>query len=94
MVVADPPYSQSDAERYGVALVDRAKVMRTLQRLPQRAHVVWLDQVSPMYSKAVFLKEAVIGVIGSVNHRYRLASVFRRRDANRESISGPPLTID
>jgi hypothetical protein len=30
LVLADPPYSTSDAERYGVPMVNRNKVMREL----------------------------------------------------------------
>jgi hypothetical protein len=78
LVVADPPYSTEDAEHYGTAMVDRTKVMRALQRVPIGAHVVWLDQVSPMYTKATFIKEAVIGLIGSTNHRFRVVTIFRR----------------
>jgi len=32
----------------------------TLQRLPAGAHVVWLDQVLPMYRKDMFSQEALI----------------------------------
>jgi hypothetical protein len=79
LVLADPPYSVEDAERYRTTMVRRNVVMRALQRLGPGAHVVWLDQVLPMYRKDAFDLEAVIGMVKSTNHRFRVVSVFRRR---------------
>jgi hypothetical protein len=81
LVLADPPYSVEDAERYQTTMIKRNIVMRALQRLPLDAHVVWLDQVLPMYRKDAFEQEAVIGMVKSTNHRFRVITVFRRRDA-------------
>jgi hypothetical protein len=78
-VLGDPPYSESDAQRYGQCLVNRNKVVATLTAgLPVGAVIVWLDQVRPMYSKAALRNEAVIGIVGSTNHRFRVLSVFRK----------------
>jgi hypothetical protein len=78
-VLADPPYSESDAERYGRCMVNRNKVVETLSAgLPIDARIVWLDQVRPMYSSKVLKCEAVIGIVGSTNHRFRVLSVFRK----------------
>lgn len=85
LVLADPPYSIEDCDRYQTTMVKRNVVMRALQRLPLNAHVVWLDQVLPMYRKDAFEQEAVIGMVKSTNHRFRVMTVFRRRDA---AISG------
>lgn len=81
LVLADPPYSVEDADRYQTSMVKRNLVMRALQRLPIGAHVVWLDQVLPMYRKDAFEQEAVIGMVKSTNHRFRVMTIFRRRDA-------------
>jgi len=81
LVLADPPYSVEDAERYQTTMIKRNVVMRALQRLPIGAHVVWLDQVLPMYRKDAFHQEAVIGMVKSTNHRFRVITVFERRDA-------------
>ena len=81
LVLADPPYSVEDAERYQTTMVKRNLVMRALQRLPIGAHVVWLDQVLPMYRKDAFDQEGVIGMVKSTNHRFRVITIFRRRDA-------------
>jgi hypothetical protein len=64
LVLADPPYSQSDAEHYGQAMVNRNKVMRTLSEgLKPGAYIVWLDQVYPMFTKVRLKPEAVIGIV-------------------------------
>jgi hypothetical protein len=68
-----------DAERYQTTMVKRNVVMRALQRLAPGAHIVWLDQVLPMYRKDAFDLEAVIGMVKSTNHRFRVVTVFRRR---------------
>ncbi|MGC8469999.1 MAG: hypothetical protein ACP5NI_08865 [Acetobacteraceae bacterium] len=81
LVLADPPYSVEDADHYQTTMIKRNVVMRALHRLPQDAHVVWLDQVLPMYRKDVFEQEGVIGMVKSTNHRFRVISIFRRRDA-------------
>lgn len=55
LVLADPPYSVEDAEHYQTTMIKRNKVMNALGlRLAKGAHVVWLDQVLPMYRKDQF----------------------------------------
>lgn len=78
LVLADPPYSVEDAEHYQTTMIKRNVVMRSLRRLPEGAHVVWLDQVLPMYRKDAFALEAVIGMVKSTNHRFRVVTIFRR----------------
>lgn len=78
LILADPPYSVEDAERYQTTMVRRNVVMRALQRASEGAHIVWLDQVLPMYRKDAFAIDAVIGMVKSTNHRFRMVTVFRR----------------
>jgi hypothetical protein len=79
LVMADPPYSVEDCERYQTSMVKRNKVMATLgMRLPVGTHVVWLDQVLPMYRKDQFAIEGVIGMVKSTNHRFRVVTIFRK----------------
>lgn len=78
-VLADPPYSTEDCVHYGTPMVNRNKVMKTLGgRLPIGAHVVWLDQVLPMYRKDQFKIIGVIGMVKSTNHRFRVVTIFER----------------
>lgn len=80
LVLADPPYSIEDSEHYGCSLVKRNKVMKALQKLSPQTHVVWLDQVLPMWRKDYFDLEAVIGCVKSTNHRFRVITIFKRRN--------------
>src|SRR6185312_13170757 len=89
LVLADPPYSIEDAERYQTSMVKRNVVMRALERLPIGAHVVWLDQVKPMYRKAAFAVAGQIGMSKSTNHRFRHVLIFERvHDALKRIGSG------
>jgi hypothetical protein len=79
LVLADPPYSVEDADRYQTTMVKRNVVMRSLAAgMREGARVVWLDQVLPMYRKDEWAIEAVIGMVKSTNHRFRVTTVFRR----------------
>lgn len=79
LVLADPPYSVEDAERYQTTMVQRNVVLRSLAAgMRDGARLVWLDQVLPMYRKDEWAIEAVIGMVKSTNHRFRVATIFRR----------------
>lgn len=78
-VWADVPYSEEDCEHYGTPMLSRTKTMRTLGgRLTKGTHVVWLDQVLPMYRKTEFKMIAVIGMVKSTNHRFRVITIFEK----------------
>ena len=89
LVLADPPYSIEDAERYQTTMVKRNTVLSALRGLSPGAHVVWLDQVLPMYRKDAFDVEAVIGMVKSTNHRFRVVTVFCRLGRTTETASTP-----
>ena len=79
IVLADPPYSVEDCDHYGSPMVNRNKVMKDLGvKLSTGTHVVWLDQVLPMYRKDQFSIEAVIGMVKSTNHRFRVITIYRK----------------
>jgi hypothetical protein len=79
LVLADPPYSVEDCDHYQTSMIKRNVVMKALgKRLKPGAHVVWLDQVLPMFRKDQFAIEAVIGMCKSTNHRFRMITIFRR----------------
>ena len=79
LVLADPPYSIEDAERYQTTMVKRNVVMRALASgIAAGSRVVWLDQVLPMYRKDQWAIEAVIGIVKSTNHRFRVTTIFKR----------------
>jgi hypothetical protein len=78
IVLADPPYSVEDSEHYMPTMVKRNKVMKALARCKSRTHVVWLDQVLPMYRKDEWRIVGVIGMVKSTNHRFRVITIFER----------------
>lgn len=79
LVLADPPYSIEDAERYQTSMVKRNVILRELAKgLLPGTHVVWLDQVLPMYRKDEWRIDGVIGMVKSTNHRFRVVTIFVR----------------
>lgn len=80
LILADPPYSVEDAEHYKPTMVKRNKVMAALgSRAMVGTHVVWLDQVLPMYRKDQWSVTGYIGMVKSTNHRFRVVTIFERK---------------
>ena len=80
LILADPPYSVEDAEHYKPTMVKRNKVMAALgAKAVAGTHVVWLDQVLPMYRKDQWSVVGMIGMVKSTNHRFRIVTIFERR---------------
>ena len=78
IVLADPPYSVEDAERYRTTMVKRNRIMRRLAECCRPGtHVVWLDQVLPMYRRTEWSVVGVIGMVRSTNHRFRVITNLR-----------------
>lgn len=95
LILADPPYSVEDCEHYGTPMVSRSKVVKECFRvLAPGGHLVWLDQVFPMFRKVetplvgtIYLREELpegmvqageIGMVKSTNHRVRAVFMFRK----------------
>jgi len=78
LILADPPYSIEDCDHYQTTMIKRNVVMKALTRVLPGTHVVWLDQVLPMYTKKHWKIVAVIGMIKSTNHRFRVVTIFER----------------
>jgi hypothetical protein len=77
LIMADPPYSEEDADRYGTCMIKRNRVLDVLgTRLKPGTHVVWLDTMMPVHRKAELLQQGVIGIQRSTNHRFRCAVIF------------------
>lgn len=80
LILADPPYSIEDAENYQPTMVKRNKVMRALgNKAKTGTHVVWLDQVLPMFKKDQWAITGVIGMVKSTNHRFRVITIFKKQ---------------
>ncbi len=79
LIIADPPYTATDAEKYGTPMVDRRRATAALSEvvLPG-SHMIWLDTVWPMHSKRQWVTVGRITVQRSTNHRIRMATIFER----------------
>ena len=77
LILADPPYSVEDCDHYKTSMIKRNKVMKALgKKAVKGTHIVWLDQVLPMYRKDEWSIEGVIGMVKSTNHRFRVITIF------------------
>ena len=80
LIVADPPYTEEDANHYGTIMINRKKVIAECHRvLRSGGFLVWLDQVRPMYRKTDWNLVGAIGFIRSTNHRMRLITILEKR---------------
>jgi hypothetical protein len=79
LILADPPYTGEDAGAYGTSLVPRQTVLKIItQHVLPGTHLVWLDQMKPVYSNREWELEAIIGLDLSTNRRIRGVWIFRR----------------
>lgn len=79
LILADPPYSQEDANRYGTPTVNRNKVLKEcVPILISGGFICWLDMILPMYRKREVSLVGTIGIIRSTNHRFRVVSIFQK----------------
>lgn len=79
LIVADPPYSVEDCDHYQTTMIKRNVVMAALGNKARKGtHVVWLDQVLPMYKKSQWKIVAIIGMVKSTNHRFRVVTIFEK----------------
>lgn len=79
LIVADPPYSNEDANRYGTCMISRNTVVKECYNiLEEGGHLCWLDQVLPMYRKSELAWVGAIGVVRSTNHRVREVFIWEK----------------
>jgi hypothetical protein len=79
LIIADPPYTKADAERYGTPMIHRKRVLEQCSKVMQPGgHVVWLDTVWPMIAKKHLVLVGAIGILRSQNHRVRFAFIMQK----------------
>lgn len=82
LVIADPPYSSADAERYGHRMISRRHVMAEIRKVIRPGgFLCWLDTVRPMYRRQDWQQVGAIAVLVSTNTRTRLLSIFQTAEA-------------
>lgn len=81
LVLADPPYNEAEAAKYGTKMIGRATVLAAVHRiLDPGGFLVWLDHVFPQYAKTDWHLRGLIGLVGSTNHKIRQVTIFEKRD--------------
>jgi hypothetical protein len=79
LIVADPPYTRTDARRYGTPMVNRGRATAALADVAAPGgYLAWLDTCWPMHRKATWRTVGRILVQRSTNHRARVLSLFER----------------
>lgn len=77
--IADPPYSDDDAEHYGTVMVDRLRVTNALAAVaPPGGILAWLDCCWPMHTKREWVTVGRIYLQRATNHRVRALHLFER----------------
>lgn len=81
LLLADPPYTDEDAQQYGTPMAEGWRGMATSALAAvasPAAHLVWLDTMWPMHAKSEWVTVGRITVIRSTMHRVRETTVFER----------------
>lgn len=79
LILADPPYTEEDASKYGYSMVGRHKVFKECEKvLKKGGFLIWLDQICPMWKKDILEMCITIGIIRSSNHRFRVVTGFKK----------------
>jgi hypothetical protein len=80
LILADPPYSEEDANHYGMPMINRNMVLKECIKVTKtKGFIVWLDQVFPMFNKDLVDLVGMIGIVRSTNHHFRIATIFQKR---------------
>lgn len=81
VILADPPYRDSDAEKYGCVLPNKKRVVESCYDvLKVGGHLVWLDEMMPMYRKDMWDVLGFVSIVRSTNHRFRMAVIFQKHN--------------
>jgi 16S rRNA G966 N2-methylase RsmD len=79
VIFADPPYRSGDAEKYGVKLPNKKKVVESCHEILIKGGIlIWLDESLPMYRKEMWDVVGFITVVRSTNHRFRVATLYQK----------------
>jgi hypothetical protein len=80
LIIADPPYEDSDFEKYNCKPFDRNQVIRNLAKIMKpEAFLAWLDTRKPRYRKDTWDYIGLITVDVSTMHRLRGWFLFQKR---------------
>lgn len=84
LILADPPYSEEDALKYGHPLCNKRKVMAECHKLlVPGGTLAWMDQSRPMHGPE-WSWYGAISIYRSTNHRIRGVMLFERMEVSDE----------
>jgi hypothetical protein len=79
LVIADPPYSRDDAEKYGYPYPNKKKVIEEIAKVTRRGgFLCWLDVQTPIFTKKTWRMMGTIGLWTGTNRRFRLLTIWER----------------
>ena len=80
LIIADPPYTLDDAERYGCTkLVNKKKVLHECYKIANDGcYLIWLDLMIPIYTKKEWKLIGTIGLLTGTNRKVRIVSIFKK----------------
>jgi len=79
LILADPPYSKADFEKYGNKTVNKMQVLKNIYPLlVDGGYLVWLDLMTPIYRKDMYDFCGTIGLYTGTNRKIRLISIFKK----------------
>jgi len=79
LIIADPPYSKIEAEKYGYPLPNKRLTLRKLAKICESdGFLCWLDLSIPIYRKLDWDLIGTIAVLTGTNRKVRILSIFQR----------------
>jgi hypothetical protein len=79
LVIADPPYSKADAERYGFPYPNKKQVIEQIAKVTHKgAFLCWLDLMTPIFKKSQWHMMGLIHLWTGTNRKPRTLTIWRR----------------
>jgi len=80
LAIADPPYSPKDAKKYGAKPFLKWRVVSDLTKVVRPGgFLVWLDLMTPIFSKHEWTWVGLITLWTGTNRKVRAVSIFQKR---------------
>ena len=78
IIYADPPYTKTDAAKYGYKMPNNRLVLRSIREVAtDDAILVWLDTKVPIFSKDYWEMKGMISLFTGTNRVVRAITIFQ-----------------
>jgi len=77
LVIADPPYTASDFEKYGFKPFSKRQCLRDVRIICSK-YLVWLDLTVPPYRKTDWKLIGTIAIVTGTQSKIRMVSIFEK----------------